>query len=155
MKTRTNFLKLSLCIIVVAVLFFSFMFTMILINEKNRIFTELAIAYGSLYLTAVIALCITCCLFKIVSLIEKENTFSYASLHQVQIIFCLTVLEFFILLGLLPLAYYVAIYDEAPGFIFIIAGICLIPFILATFIAVIEKLLENAIKLQSENKLTI
>ncbi|WP_373845676.1 hypothetical protein, partial [Clostridium sp.] len=73
MKTRTNFLKLSLCIIVVAVLFFSFMFTMILINEKNRIFTELAIAYGSLYLTAVIALCITCCLFKIVSLIEKEN----------------------------------------------------------------------------------
>lgn len=155
MKTRTNFLKLSLCIIVVAVLFFSFMFTMILINEKNRIFTELAIAYGSLYLTAVIALCITCCLFKIVSLIEKENAFSYASLHQVQIIFCLTVLEFFILLGLLPLACYVAIYDETPGFIFIIAGICLIPFILATFIAVIEKLLENAIKLQSENKLTI
>ena len=155
MKTRTNFLKFSLCIIVVAVLFFSFMFTMILINEKNKIFTELAIAYGSLYLTAVVALCITYCLFKIVKLIEKGNAFSYASLHQVKVIFYLLVLEFFILLGLLPLAYYIVFHDDAPGFIFIIAGICVIPFILATFIAVIEKLLENAIKLQSENKLTI
>jgi len=155
MKTRTNFLKFSLCIIVAAVLFFSFMFTMVLFNERNKIFTELIIAYGSLYLTAIVVLCITYCLFRIVRLIEQNNAFSYTSLHQVKIIFYLVVLEFFILLGLLPLAYYVASHDDAPGFIIIIAGICSIPFILATFIAVIEKLLENAIKLQSENKLTI
>ncbi len=55
----------------------------------------------------------------------------------------------------MPLIYYAAEVDDAPGLILIGMVIICASFVVAVFAAVLQKLLENAIDIKSENDLTV
>lgn len=88
--------------------------------------------------------------------IDKNTAFSEASLRALQhikrsaitigIIYSLSVPAFF---------YPVAEIDDAPGLIIIGLIVALTPFVFAVFVAVLKRLLENAIAFKSENDLTV
>lgn len=157
MKIKTTFLKSILMGFAAFVLFLCFLLTMGLgfsINEQS-IFTEQIIASLSLYLSALVSLAILYYMYRILQLIDKNDAFSNQSLKYVNVIFRLTIMEFVVLLGLLPFFFYVADNDDAPGFMIISFGILMIPLAVATLISILEKLLANAIQLKNDNELTI
>ena len=55
----------------------------------------------------------------------------------------------------MPLIYYAAEVDDAPGLILIGMVIIFASFVVAVFAAVLQKLLKNAIDIKSENDLTV
>lgn len=93
--------------------------------------------------------------FKLLRHIEKKQTFSRASLKALQTIkVCTLIISGIYTVGL-PFLFRIADLDDAPGvlafsLIFIFASV-----IIATFTAVLQKLVQSGINLQAENDLTI
>ncbi|HWO77818.1 MAG TPA: DUF2975 domain-containing protein [Bacillus sp. (in: firmicutes)] len=93
--------------------------------------------------------------FKLLRYIDKNEAFSQASVNSLKKIkYCaVTISSLHVLV--LPLFYLFAEIDDAPGVIFI--GL-LVPFasmVIAVFAAVLQKLLQEAIDIKSENDLTV
>ncbi|GAB6443366.1 hypothetical protein CON36_35080 [Bacillus cereus] len=93
--------------------------------------------------------------FKLLSYIDKNIAFSELSVRTLmRIKYCAISICSLHVLGL-PLYYLVADKDDAPGLIFV--GM-LIPFaslVIAVFAAVLQRVLEEAINIKSENDLTV
>ncbi|WP_409253810.1 DUF2975 domain-containing protein [Bacillus sp. SCS-153A] len=93
--------------------------------------------------------------FKLLRYIDKSNAFSQDSVEALKIIkYCAIAISGLHLL-VFPLFYIFAEVDDAPGVIFV--GI-LVPFasmVIAVFAAVLQKLLQEAIEIKSENDLTV
>ncbi len=92
---------------------------------------------------------------KLLSFIDKNEAFSELSVKALKKIkYCAVTITGLHLL-VLPLFYFFAEKDDAPGVIFI--GL-IVPFasvVIAVFAAVLQKLLKNAIDIKSENDLTV
>lgn len=92
---------------------------------------------------------------KLLSYIDKNIAFSELSVKALKNIkYCaLTIMGLYILC--LPIILYVAQIDDAPG----LGGLGMVitfgAFVIAIFAAVLQKLLENAIEIKSENDLTV
>lgn len=92
---------------------------------------------------------------KLLSYIDKNIAFSERSVKALKVIkYCaLTITGIYILC--LPLILYMAQIDDAPG----LGGLGMVitfgAFVIAVFAAVLQKLLENAIEIKSENDLTV
>lgn len=157
MKIKTTFLKLILVGFALFIFFLCFLLTigMVFSINEHTIFLEQIIASMSLYLSAIASLAILYNMYRILQLIDKNAAFSNLSLKYVKSIFRLTIMEFVVLLGILPFFMYVANHDDAPGFMIISFGILMIPLAVATLISILEKLLVNAIELKDDNELTI
>jgi hypothetical protein len=108
-----------------------------------------------LYLTAIpffIALGQT---LRILHLIDKNNAFSQASLKALRCIkYCGIVIGVLYALGL-PLFLHIAESDDAPGVMVVGMIIAAAPIVIGVFAAVLERLLENAIDIKSENDLVV
>lgn len=108
-----------------------------------------------MYITAVpffIALWQT---LKLLSYIDQNKTFSDLSVQALRLIkYCAIVISAFYVGGV-PLLLPIAEADDAPGLMLIGAAIACIPIAVAVFAAVLEKLLQNAIDIKSENDLTV
>lgn len=93
--------------------------------------------------------------FKLLSYIDQNVAFSELSVRTLmRIKYCAISICSLHVLGL-PIYYLVADKDDAPGLIFV--GM-LIPFaslVIAVFTAVLQKVLQEAIKIKSENDLTV
>lgn len=88
-------------------------------------------------------------------LINKNNAFSPASVKTLRIIkFCAFSISGLYALGM-PYIYYAAELDDAPGVIVIGLVIIFASFVVGTFAAVLQKLLQNALDIKSENDLTV
>jgi len=108
-----------------------------------------------MYLTAVpffIALWQT---LKLLSYIDKKNAFSDLSVNALRNIKrCATTIAVLYLAGV-PLLIPIAEADDAPGLMVIGFAIACTPIVVAVFAAVLQKLLQNAIEMKSENELTV
>lgn len=92
---------------------------------------------------------------KLLSYIDQSIAFSGQSVKALKNIkFCAIIISSLYVIGM-PLIYYVAEADDAPGLIIIGLVIIFASFVIAVFAAVLQKLLENAIAIKSENDLTI
>ena len=93
--------------------------------------------------------------FKILSYIDKNNAFSELSVRALKNIkYCaITISTLYVVM--LPLVYLVAEKDDAPGLIIIGMIPIFASTVIAVFAAVLQKLLENAIDIKSENDLTV
>ncbi|MCM3585783.1 DUF2975 domain-containing protein [Mesobacillus maritimus] len=93
--------------------------------------------------------------FKLLSYIDKSNAFSDLSVNALKRIkYCAITISILHVL-VLPIFYLFAEMDDAPGVIFV--GL-LVPFasmVIAVFAAVLQKLLQEAIEIKSENDLTV
>lgn len=93
--------------------------------------------------------------FELLSYIDKNKAFSELSVIALKKIkYCAILICGLHVLGL-PLFYLVADKDDAPGLIFIGMVIPFASMIIAVFSAVLERLLQEAINIKSENDLTV
>lgn len=108
-----------------------------------------------LYLTAIPFFIALWQALKLLSYIDKNKAFSELSVKTLRNIkYCAIAIS-----GLysanVPLLYPIADADDAPGLIIIGAAIACAPVVIAVFAAVLERLLQSAIDLKSENDLTV
>ncbi|WP_045521407.1 DUF2975 domain-containing protein [Neobacillus niacini] len=93
--------------------------------------------------------------FKLLSYIDKNQAFSELSVNALKNIkFCaMTISGLFVVI--LPFVYLVAELDDAPGLIIIGMVPIFASMVIAVFAAVLQRLLQEAIDIKSENELTV
>lgn len=93
--------------------------------------------------------------FKLLNLIDKNKAFSEKSVNSLRIIkYCGLVISVIFLAGM-PMVYFAADRDDAPGVMLIGLVFVFASFVIATFAGVLQKLLQNALEIKSENDLTV
>jgi hypothetical protein len=92
---------------------------------------------------------------KLLSLIDAKRAFSVSSVEAFRAIkaCALIICGFFVVT--LPYVFYVADKDDAPGVVAIALILAFLSFVIGTFAAVLQKLFQNAVRLKSENDLTV
>ncbi|MGR9050602.1 DUF2975 domain-containing protein [Halobacillus faecis] len=93
--------------------------------------------------------------FKLLNYIDRNQAFSDLSVKALRVVkFCaITISVLYVIL--LPVIYTVAEIDDAPGLIMIGMVIIFASTVIAVFAAVLERLLQEAITIKSENDLTV
>lgn len=92
---------------------------------------------------------------KLLGYIDKNRAFSNLSVKALKNIkYCAGVISALFIAGM-PYIYYVAELDDAPGVILIGLVIIGASLVIAVFAAVLQKLLQNAVNIKSENDLTV
>ncbi len=92
---------------------------------------------------------------KLLSYIDQNLAFSDASIKTLKYIkYCAITISAMFAAGM-PYIYLVADKDDAPGVILLGLVIIFASFVIATFAAVLQKLLQNAMDIKSENDLTV
>jgi len=92
---------------------------------------------------------------KLLDYIDRNKAFSAASVGTLRSIkYCALLISGLFTAGM-PYIFYAADRDDAPGVV--LAGLIIVgaSFVIATFAAVLEKLLQNAMDIKSENDLTV
>jgi biotin transporter BioY len=93
--------------------------------------------------------------FKLLGYIDQNKAFSDTSVQVLKNIKnCAVAISAMFVIGM-PLFYLMAERDDAPGIIVIGMIIILASMVIAVFAAVLQKLLNEAIELKSENDLTV
>lgn len=92
---------------------------------------------------------------KLLDYIDKNKAFSELSVAAVKKIkFCALAISTFFVVGM-PYIFYAANRDDAPGVVLIGIVIIFASAVIATAAAVLQKLLQNAVDIKSENDLTV
>ena len=93
--------------------------------------------------------------FKLLQYIDTNNAFSDHSIRALKRIKYAAVCMSALYMIAMPLAYVVAELDDAPGLILMSFAFACAPLVVATFAAVLQKLVQNALDLKTENDLTV
>ncbi len=92
---------------------------------------------------------------KLLSYIDNNKAFSELSVKALKNIkYCAIAFSLLYAAGL-PFIFYVADKDDAPGAVLIGLILASAPLVIAVFAALLQKLLQNAIDIKSENDLTV
>ena len=94
--------------------------------------------------------------FHLLDLIDDNKSFTLGSVRRLQYVkYCAYAVVAIFVTGM-PAVYMVADKEDAPGLIVIVGSVFIgIPAIVAVFAGVCQRLFQNAIKLKSENDLTV
>lgn len=93
--------------------------------------------------------------FRLLSFIDQNKAFAEISVKALKNIkYCAITISVLYVLSL-PFIYMVAELDDAPGLILIGMGLVFAPLVIAVFAAVLQRLLQEAINIKSENDLTV
>lgn len=112
------------------------------------VMAALAIAAGGFYVTAVEA-------WKLLNYADKGKPFSKASVKALNRIQYAAYTVGAMLISLMPLVYWAAQDDDAPGLIIIGAAFAATPIVVGVFAGVLQQLIQKALDLKSENDLTV
>lgn len=93
--------------------------------------------------------------WKLLSYIDKNRPFSEQSINALSKIKYSAVIISALFTGGMPYIFWVADKDDAPGVVAIGLIIIFAAFVIATFAAVLQKLIQNAIAIKQENELTV
>ena len=92
---------------------------------------------------------------KILTYIDKSKVFTHPSVASFRMIkYCAAFIASVFTLGM-PYIFYVADKDDAPGVVVIGLVIIFTSFVIATFASVLQKVIQNAVDIKSENDLTV
>lgn len=93
--------------------------------------------------------------FKLLNLIDKNEAFSELSVKTLNNIkYCAIIISGLYVLGM-PYIFRVADQDDAPGVVAIGLIIIIASIVIATFAAVLQRLLRDALDIKKENELTV
>lgn len=93
--------------------------------------------------------------WKLLGFIDKNKAFSDSSVRALQKIkYCAVTISALFAAGM-PYLYYMAQKDDAPGVVLLGCIIAFASFVVATFAALLQKLIQNGLDIQSENDLTV
>lgn len=158
-RVSTLFLKSVLVVFGLAVLAFCVYFIPFLAQAPIKNVPQFTISfYPALAGLSLSALPFFFALFQaflLLRLIDRNNAFSYESLHALRNIKFSAIAMSICYAFCLPMAFIFAELDDAPGLILISTAIACAPLIVATFAAVLQKLVQSAVDMKTENDLTV
>lgn len=93
--------------------------------------------------------------FRLLHYIDKNTAFSQLSIQSLRSIRNCAIAVSTLLMLMMPVIFLAAEADDAPGAILMGFGVACTPLVVATFAAVLQKLLQQAIDLKTENDLTV
>jgi hypothetical protein len=154
----TLFLKAVLVLIGIAVLALCVFFFPLIGREILAVPELNTVSYPGLlgfYLTPIPFLFALYQAFLLLQLIDKNIAFSQTAISAlVKIKYCAIAMSILYAMGL-PLAMIIAELDDAPGLGAIALAFVCAPLVVATFAAVLQKLLHSALLIKMENDLTV
>lgn len=157
MKRKTLFLKISIFLLGLPILLLCFYVLPLAAKESaahypKPVYLPVII---SAYLSALPFYFALYQAFRLLCYIDRNNAFSKASVTSLKYIkYCGAAIS--ILYGInMPLLYFMAKKDDAPGIMIIGLACTFAPVVIAVFAAVLQKLLQNAIDIKAENDLTV
>ena len=151
-KSSTPFLKLVIALIGIAVLTLVTVFTMSVVSGRGGLFLPILVI---MYVTAIPFFFALYQTLKLLGYIDKNIAFSELSVKAFRNIkYCAITISALYVAGM-PFLVSVADKDDAPGavgfgLIFILASI-----VVATFAAVLQRLVQNGLDMKSENDLAV
>ena len=110
---------------------------------------------GGLYLSAIPFFIALYQAWKLLRFIDTNQAFSQLSVSALKTIKYCGIIISICYAACIPFLFHVAQLDDAPGLGLIALVFTCAPLVISTFAAVLQKLLENAINIKSENDLTI
>ncbi|MCZ8520808.1 MULTISPECIES: DUF2975 domain-containing protein [Paenibacillus] len=158
-RGTTLFLKLAVIIIGIPVLLLCLFLVPELAKTTATLFPELAymkyLVSIIFYASAVPFYFALYQAFQLLSYIDQNKAFSELSVTALKKIkYCALTISGLHLL-VLPMFYYFAEIDDAPGVIFVGLVVPFASLVIATFAGVLQRLLQESIDIKSENDLTI
>jgi hypothetical protein len=155
----TLFLKIAVILIGIPVLALCIFLVPEIADFAAELYPDLAylkyLVLIDLYATAVPFYFALYQAFKLLSYIDKNKAFSELSVRALKNIkYCAITMSALYVAGM-PLFYLIAEMDDAPGIILIGLVLILASMIIAVFAAVLQRLLQEAINIKSENDLTV
>lgn len=109
-----------------------------------------------MYVTAIFFFVILYQALRLLSYIDKNKAFSELSVKSLKNIkYCAVTISILYVVVIMPFIYRVAQGEDAPGLIIIGMVITLAPTVIAVFAAVLQRLLQEAIDIKSENDLMV
>lgn len=157
LKIKTNSLKLAIIVLGLFILsiFFLLIIGLITSYRENSIFFAKLLFYIVMYLSLLLAMISNIIVYSILSLIDREILFTNKAIKKISLVKKLSILTFFILLGIIPMVWHIVKLTKVIGVIPVAIVIIVSPLILSTFIGVTEKLLMKVVQIKSENDLTV
>ncbi|MYL49905.1 DUF2975 domain-containing protein [Halobacillus litoralis] len=158
-RGSTLFLKLAVILIGLPVLALCIFFVPGFADYAGVLLSDFPIiepvVFIYMYLTAIPFYFALYQAFKLLNYIDSNEAFSDLSVKALRVIkFCaITISVLYVVL--MPVIYTVAELDDAPGLIVIAMVIIFASAVIAVFAAVLQRLLQEAITIKSENDLTV
>jgi hypothetical protein len=158
-RGSTIFLKIALILIGIPILALCIFVLPLILKDAGEGSTEMAyVLYGILtimYLSTIPFYFALYQAFILLSYIDNNKAFSEISVKALKKIKnCATTISILFVVGM-PLFYIVGEVDDAPGAIVIGMVIIFASMVISVFAAVLQKLLQEAIYIKSENDLTV
>ncbi len=158
-RVSTLFLKLAVILMGIPVLALCIFLVPEIANFAAQLYPDMAyikyLVFINLYATAIPFYFALYQAFKLLSFIDKNIAFSDLSVRALKNIkYCAITISILYVLGM-PLFYLMAEMDDAPGIILIGMVLIFASIVITVFAAVLQKLLQNAIEIKSENDLTV
>lgn len=154
-RTSTYFLRSVIFLIGIAVLAICIFGLPVLIRSEMQGDFDYGYIFLGLYITAIPFFIALYQALRLLRYIDQNKAFSALSVRALKNIkYCAISISTMFIIGQ-PYVFYVADRDDAPGLAmlgFVIIGAS---FVIAAFSGVLEKLLQNAIDIKSENDLTV
>ncbi|EON74145.1 DUF2975 domain-containing protein [Lysinibacillus sphaericus] len=158
-RVSTLFLKLAVILMGIPVLALCIFLVPEIASFAAQLYPDMAyikyLIFINLYATAIPFYLALYQAFRLLSYIDKNIAFSDLSVRALKNIkYCAITISILYVLGM-PLFYLMAEMDDAPGIILIGMVMIFASIVITVFAAVLQKLLQNAIEIKSENDLTV
>ncbi|AJS58559.1 DUF2975 domain-containing protein [Paenibacillus sp. IHBB 10380] len=158
-RVSTNFLKIAIILIGIPILALCIFVVPEIANFATELYPDMAymkyLVLIDLYATAIPFYFALYQAFKLVSYIDKNKAFSELSVKALKNIkYCAITISILYVVGM-PLFYLMAEKDDAPGMILIGLVVIFASMVIAVFAAVLQRLLQEAIDIKSENDLIV
>ncbi|WP_053217245.1 DUF2975 domain-containing protein [Virgibacillus senegalensis] len=158
-RGTTLFLRIAVILIGIPILALCIFVVPEIGNFAAELYPESAylkyLVYIDLYITAFPFYFALYQAFRLLNFIDRNKAFSELSVKALKKIkYCAITISAFYAIGM-PLFYLIAEADDAPGIILIGMVVIFAAMVIAVFAAVLQRLLQEAIHIKSENDLTV
>ncbi|MGR6854865.1 DUF2975 domain-containing protein [Bacillus halotolerans] len=158
-RGSTLFLKIAVILIGIPVLALCIFLVPQIANFAAELYPDISylkyLVYIDLYAAAIPFYFALYQAFTLLSYIDRNKAFSELSVRALKKIkYCAITISLLLVAGM-PLFYLIAEMDDAPGIILIGLVLIFASMVIAVFAAVLQRLLQEALDIKSENDLTV
>ncbi|AZV47594.1 DUF2975 domain-containing protein [Bacillus halotolerans] len=158
-RGSTLFLKIAVILIGIPVIALCIFLVPQIANFAAELYPDISylkyLVYIDLYAAAIPFYFALYQAFTLLSYIDRNKAFSELSVRALKKIkYCAITISLLLVAGM-PLFYLIAEMDDAPGIILIGLVLIFASMVIAVFAAVLQRLLQEAIDIKSENDLTV
>ncbi|MCM3353255.1 hypothetical protein BJH90_04105 [Bacillus halotolerans] len=158
-RGSTLFLKIAVILIGIPVIALCIFLVPEIANFAAELYPDISylkyLVYIDLYAAAIPFYFALYQAFTLLSYIDRNKAFSELSVRALKKIkYCAITISLLLVAGM-PLFYLIAEMDDAPGIILIGLVLIFASMVIAVFAAVLQRLLQEAIDIKSENDLTV